>query len=107
MTQTQLNRLKMMDTIKGIAVLLGIVLLVSIFSITGKKETKAPKQTYTYSASVENMTQLQEIILMTAKDRDSIKWINKEFSDSRSATCITYSGTNSFGGRVTERTCLR
>jgi hypothetical protein len=106
MTQIELKMLKIMDTIKGIAVLLGIALFVFWISPSGKTD-KAPKQTYQVSASVENMTQLQEIILMTAKDRDSIKWINKEFSNSRAGTCITYSGTNSFGGRVTERTCLQ
>ena len=71
-------------------------------------EEKAVKAEKARIANIEsqNMTILQGYILATAKDAKSIDWIQMQFSTKREDTCVKYSGTNSFGGRVTETKCL-
>jgi hypothetical protein len=71
-------------------------------------EKKAIKAEQARIAKIEshNMTVLQTMILASAKDAKSIDWIQMQFSTKRENTCVKYSGTNSFGGRVTETRCL-
>jgi hypothetical protein len=71
-------------------------------------EKKAIKAEQARIAKIEshNMTILQTMILASAKDAKSIEWIQMQFSTKRENTCVKYSGTNSFGGRVTETKCL-
>lgn len=102
---------KLAQEINPMKIIVGLVLLAIIwttFSPSTPVEKSAAQIEVERVAKVEsqNMTILQNTILATAKDADSIKWIQMQFSTEASKTCVKYSGTNSFGGRVTETKCL-
>jgi hypothetical protein len=96
------------EKVRGIISLTLISLVLILMFIPDSEETKAAKAEQARIAKIEshNMTILQSMILASAKDAKSIDWIQMQFSTKRENTCVKYSGTNSFGGRVTETKCL-
>ena len=85
-----------------------LILIALMLFWPDSEEEKAVKveKTRTERIQNQNMSMLQSAILASAKDAKSIEWITTQYSTKRENTCVKYSGTNSFGGRVTETKCL-